>query len=135
MDSRFINYRTIDEQSTNDRNQRESTVDEPMIDLHSDFCCEIEENEGKNEIKNYENEKGEHTQSSFDSDFCTLDIEDSMTDDDEGITCLEDELFVEEVEDLKTEIRISSVVDDYDADLGISWRATSKNGRRRRKRY
>ena len=42
-----------------------------------------------------------------------------MADDDEGTTCSEDELFVEEVEDLKTENRILSVVDDYEGDFGI----------------
>jgi hypothetical protein len=56
---------------------------------------------------------------SSDSGFCSSDAEDSVSDDDDGSTCSLDELFVEEVEDLKTENRISSVVGDYEGDFGI----------------
>jgi hypothetical protein len=86
------------------------------------FCQEVLECDETNEdVKNELNETNENNtmNSSSDSGFDSSDAEESINDEDEDSTCALDELFVEEVEDLRTENRISNVIEDYDGDFGI----------------
>ena len=85
----------------------------------------------KNEYRKIEENKNENVTASSDSGFCSSDAEDSVTDDDDGSTCSLDELFVEEVEDLRTENRISSVVEDYEGDFGIFTKSDIKEWKKK----
>ena len=123
-----MNHETTTE--TND----EVMVTDAKIDLNCDFLCEIDRCDEKSEYENMKNEINENIDTSSDSGFCSSDAEDSVTNDDEGSTCSLDELFVEEVEDLKTKTVSRASWKIMMEILGYSPNRISKNGNGR-KRY
>ena len=102
--------------------ENDGTAVESVVNLNMSFCQEVLECDEMNEdVKNELNETNENNtmNSSSDSGFDSSDAEESINDEDEDSTCALDELFVEEVEDLRTENRISNLIEDYDGDFGI----------------